>query len=108
MLTAELIIAMVDAATDRLLLVLKIFLLIYIILLLLVHHVLMVLGGGGLLGLKELGLELADSLCVHLDLLLRLVAVLLRPLAAFLFPVLLFDFELPLPLLEVSKLHLVI
>ena len=106
--TSELSVAVVDAAADRLLILQVLFVILFVFTLLLVVimllHVL-VLGGGGLLGLEELGLELADSLRVHLNLLLGLIPIVLRPLAPLLF---VFDFELPLPLLEISKLHLVI
>ena len=107
-MASELSVAVVHAPTDRLLILQVLFVILFIFILLLVVvmllHVL-VLGGGGLLGLEKLGLELADSLRVHLNLLLRLVSVVLQPLATLLF---VFDFELPLPLLEISKLHLVI
>ena len=107
-MASELSVAVVDAPTDRLLILQVLFVILFIFILLLVVvmllHVL-VLGGGGLLGLEKLGLELADSLRVHLNLLLRLVSVVLRPLAPLLF---VFDFKLSLPLLEISKLHLVI
>ena len=50
-------------------------------------------------------MELADSLRVHINLLLRLIPIVLRTLAPLLFVL---DFQFPLPLLEISKLHLVI
>ena len=101
---SKLSVAVVYAPTDRLL-ILKVLFFIFILLQVVVMLHVLVLGGVGLLGLEELGLELADSLRVHLNLLLRLVSVVLRPLTSFLF---VFNFKLSLPLLEISKLHLVI
>ena len=107
-MASELSVAVVDSAADRLLILQVLFVILFVFIFLLVVIMLLhflVLGGGGLLGLEKLGLELADSLRVHLNLLLGLVSIVLWPLAPLLFVL---DFELPLPLLEISKLHLVI